>query len=299
MRQLFGRRTTILLLLACTSIFGQRGGGGGNGRLVSLKTVAIPQPTNVATYVQDQASLIALGKALFWDLQAGSDGKSACATCHFHAGADHRVTNILGYPAALGTTTLLANQTVTASTFPFHLLANVGNRGSAVVRDTRQVAGSPGMFARKFLGVVPGGGGENAFDITGGLFSIEGLSVRQVGTRNSPSVINAVFNVRNFWDGRASRLFTGQTPFGASDTALHAVAWRNGQLASEAVQVNNASLASQSVGPPMNSAEMSYDCAANGPCSAEKCSLLRRSRHRPWRRTIVFLGTSQTRTARD
>ena len=30
-----------------------------------------------------------LGKALFWDIQIGSDGQ-ACASCHFHAGADIR-----------------------------------------------------------------------------------------------------------------------------------------------------------------------------------------------------------------
>ena len=29
------------------------------------------------------------GKALFWDQQLGSDGQ-ACASCHFHAGADTR-----------------------------------------------------------------------------------------------------------------------------------------------------------------------------------------------------------------
>jgi len=33
-----------------------------------------------------------LGKALFWDIQIGSDGQ-ACASCHFHAGADIRLTN--------------------------------------------------------------------------------------------------------------------------------------------------------------------------------------------------------------
>ena len=31
---------------------------------------------------------IQLGKALFWDMQVGSDGIQACATCHFRAGAE-------------------------------------------------------------------------------------------------------------------------------------------------------------------------------------------------------------------
>ena len=34
-----------------------------------------------------------LGKALFWDMQVGSDGIQACATCHFQAGADVRSKN--------------------------------------------------------------------------------------------------------------------------------------------------------------------------------------------------------------
>jgi hypothetical protein len=33
----------------------------------------------------------ALGKALFWDMQVGSDSVQACASCHFHAGADNRI----------------------------------------------------------------------------------------------------------------------------------------------------------------------------------------------------------------
>src|SRR4051794_23196331 len=37
---------------------------------------------------------IVLGKALFWDQQSGSDGV-ACASCHYNAGADIRLTNQL------------------------------------------------------------------------------------------------------------------------------------------------------------------------------------------------------------
>jgi hypothetical protein len=37
---------------------------------------------------------LVLGKALFWDERVGSDGIS-CASCHFHAGADTRITNQL------------------------------------------------------------------------------------------------------------------------------------------------------------------------------------------------------------
>ena len=90
--------------------------------LLSLKEVPVPVPTAVvipvdpnaaadsvpipgpavdlpfqdlvaAGIVRDQAALVRLGKALFWDMQVGSDGVQACATCHFNAGADTRSKN--------------------------------------------------------------------------------------------------------------------------------------------------------------------------------------------------------------
>ena len=41
--------------------------------------------------------------------------------------------------------------------------------------------------------------------------------LRQVTGRNAPSVINAVFNFANFWDGRANNIFNGVNPFGPLD----------------------------------------------------------------------------------
>ncbi|MEA3172702.1 MAG: hypothetical protein QOF42_113 [Gammaproteobacteria bacterium] len=43
--------------------------------------------------VKDEEALKRLGKALFWDMQVGSDGIQACATCHFNAGVDGRSKN--------------------------------------------------------------------------------------------------------------------------------------------------------------------------------------------------------------
>jgi cytochrome c peroxidase len=85
------RNVSVLLLPFAVVCFAQRGGPA----LVSLSQVPVPQPTNVAGYVNDQAALVILGKSLFWELQAGSDGKTACASCHFHAGtatSEHRFT---------------------------------------------------------------------------------------------------------------------------------------------------------------------------------------------------------------
>ena len=40
----------------------------------SLKTVPVPEPTNLALFVRNNTAAIALGKAFFWDMQVGSDG---------------------------------------------------------------------------------------------------------------------------------------------------------------------------------------------------------------------------------
>src|SRR5262245_21126879 len=59
----------------------------------SLSTVPVPRPSNLADFVRDESAAVVLGKALFWDMQVGSDGVQACATCHFRAGADTRSKN--------------------------------------------------------------------------------------------------------------------------------------------------------------------------------------------------------------
>ena len=103
-----------------------------------------------------------LGKAFFWDQQAGSDGL-ACASCHFHAGADNRVKNALDpdlrneNPAFQNVWNKTAshrnstvgpppgggpNYTLTKADYPFHQLADPTNRNSAVLFDTDDVTGS-------------------------------------------------------------------------------------------------------------------------------------------------------------
>src|SRR5215212_8450103 len=58
-----------------------------------LRAVAAPLPPNLDDFISDRQAAIALGKALFWDMQVGSDGVQACASCHFRAGADPRSKN--------------------------------------------------------------------------------------------------------------------------------------------------------------------------------------------------------------
>jgi len=76
--------------------------------------------------------------------------------------------------------------------------------------------------------------------------------------RNTPTNINAVFNYRNFWDGRAQNEFNGNNPFGNRDPNAN-VLINQGSLAKVHIALPNSSLASQAVGPPNNGVEMAFD----------------------------------------
>ncbi len=266
--------TTVLLIPALAATLTAQPNRGGAPPLTSLKSVPVPTPPGLDRYVRDTRALVVLGKALFWDMQAGSDGKTACATCHFHAGADHRIQNQLAAPAA-STASIAPNQTLTPGDFPFRRFANPNDNRSAVLRDTRQIAGSAGVFHRNFFDIVPSLPGEQGADQPStARFTLNGVQTRQVTSRNTPSVINAVFNVRNFWDGRAKDVFTGSTPFGDSDTGWNVLAWRDGQIVKEQIRLENSSLASQAVGPVLNETEMSY-LGRTWPKLAQKLLALR------------------------
>jgi len=67
-------------------------------RPLSPLTNKVPQGPSVNDWnaiVQNPTVLVALGKALFWDTQVGKANEQACASCHFHAGADPRTVNQL------------------------------------------------------------------------------------------------------------------------------------------------------------------------------------------------------------
>ena len=224
----------------------------------SLKSVSVPLPQDLGKYVVDKAAAIALGKALFWDLQVGGDGQTACASCHFQAGADTRITNQLN-PGANGMFDVGGpNHTYAANEFPFHQLANPDDRGSARLRSKDDVSGSNGVHNSVFVDILPGVGRDNFVGVPDGTFQVHGLNTRRVTGRNTPSTFNAIFNVRNFWDGRANRRFNGRNPFGDSDPSARMLRVNDlGELDLVRISINNASLASQAVGPPNNNTEMS------------------------------------------
>src|SRR6185436_17459908 len=82
-------------------------------------------------------------------------------------------------------------------------------------------------------------------------FNVHGLGTRRVTSRNAPTVINAVFNRRTFWDGRASSVFNGVNAFGDRDPDAGVWVWRHGRRKLERLRLANASLASQAVEPPL------------------------------------------------
>ncbi|MFO1353077.1 MAG: cytochrome c peroxidase [Gammaproteobacteria bacterium] len=131
------------------------------------------------------------------------------------------------------------------------------NRDSAVVFDTDDVASSPGSFRRDFVAISPGNA-ETTARVADDIFHVNGTNVRQLPPRNAPTVINAVFFYRNFWDGRANAVFNGVDPFGRRNRAAFVLRERRtGDVVKSKVRLDNASLASQAVGPVLSDLEMS------------------------------------------
>ncbi|MDD2723731.1 MAG: cytochrome c peroxidase [Methylovulum sp.] len=221
--------------------------------------------------VINKTTAIQLGKALFWDTHVGSDGM-ACASCHFHAGVDGRFKNQLATGKLhRGATTRLSfeatasggsggpNYTLKRGDFPLHQLADPRDKDSAVVFTTDDIVSSAGVFLARFNGLGQGNTGlDECISKTDDIFHLGTLNTRQVQARQAPSVINAGFNFRNFWDGRANNIFNGVSPFGLRDPDAGIwVVQADGTVSKQAIQLENASLASQAVAPAVNNSEMS------------------------------------------
>lgn len=189
-----------------------------------------------------------LGKALFWDMQVGSDGVQSCASCHFNGGADNRTKGQLN-PGTLGgdLTTLTiraANTDVQAIDFPFHKRKNPdvvgdGTDPAVVLSDANDVMSSMGVSRfKQFVDIpAPGGGLNSAAFIQGIPGNVRPLApdlgavvtdpvlvnegLRRVEPRNTPTFHGAAFNLDNFWDGRARFVFNGGSVFGATDPQFH------------------------------------------------------------------------------
>ncbi|MDD5641204.1 MAG: cytochrome c peroxidase, partial [Syntrophales bacterium] len=248
-------------------------------------------PANLIPLIGRPAAEI-LGKALFWDMQVGSDGVQACGSCHFHGGADNRVRGQLN-PDTLGPDGNLAtlevqppNTAVVASDFPFH------KAGQDVVGgplDKNDVMSSMGVSIFKQFVDIPTPGPSAFIGVPGlvrplkpdiGIVMPDPVPVnqgfRRVEPRNTPTFHNAAFNFDNFWDGRARFHFNGGSVQGPSDPTAHIFIDQGGLQGAtngmvrpdldptddqfnQPVRIKFSSLASQAVGPPLSNFEMSFD----------------------------------------
>lgn len=238
----------------------------------SLKTIQLPDIPHLNQYVKNKQAAIQLGKALFWDMQVGSDGIQACASCHFHAGADNRIKNSLN-PGLRGGDTAFGNNPATGKVdypqfgpnytlqpddFPFHKLKNPNGRNSKILFDTDDIVGPQGVFLNQFINVYTFFAGEKSNFLFDDVFNVYGVNVRQTAPRNVPTMINAAFNFANLWDGRANNIFNGVNPFGAANQKARVLANINGNIIEEIVRLPNSSTASQATGAPLSTAEMSF-----------------------------------------
>ncbi len=223
----------------------------GNPLLPSDATPALqgepPQPTGLSQFVRDQRALLRLGKALFWDMQVGTDGAQSCASCHFHGGADNRIKNQVSpglKVTPLADTTFQLGQgpnyTLKASDFPL-----------STNQSQNDVVSSQGVMTT------------DATDANG--FNVSGTKVRRVEPRNAPTVINTAFNRFQFWDGRAKDQFNGVTPFGPNPAGAYPTIYRadspdTSWSTFDVIQdgrLDQSALASIAVGPVLSLFEMS------------------------------------------
>ena len=254
----------------------------------SLKGVSVPPVPGLLDgadpIVTDKKEAIALGKALFWDMNVGTDGMS-CGSCHFHAGADRRVKNQISPgekanddqfdPTASGSAASGPNYQLLPSDYPFHQFTDPDDRKSEVIFTTNDVTASSGSFGGNFQNAKRRGRMtdtcSHSFD---SVFSVGATNTRRVEPRNTPTIFNAVFNHRNFWDGRANNIFNGSSEWGDRDP--EAGVWvkvDNRTVAKERLHLINSSLASQAMAPPKSTKEM---VCADRSFSALGRKLLRR-----------------------
>lgn len=240
---------------------------------ISLKALSTPEVPGLfdgpSPIVVNKEAAIILGKALFWDINVGSDGM-ACGSCHFHAGADRRTKNQLH---AGGKSTLPDNQVfdqsingnetgpnydLSLTDFPFHQRENPFSHVSTVIHDSDDVTSSAGTFSGEFQSTNNfNKSDDECIRSADPLHQVNGTGTRRVEPRNTPTIINAIFNHRSFWDGRANNVFNGSSPWGDRDP--DAGVWvkiNSRKVVKERLNLINSSLASLALAPPLSDTEM-------------------------------------------
>ena len=284
--------------------------------LESLRTIVdsegVPIPSNIGDFIADRKMAEQLGKAFFHEMLVGSDGIQACVTCHFAAGADPRSINQLspgllrvkssrdgdtkGHHGDEGAAdTLFEVVTGTPSTtgpnyllerwdYPF--VTDIGNGDNVVETsdgvfgpapgNSNDVTSSMGILNTLFTDTNDIDEEDLGEIFADPIFNVGDKNTRRVEPRNTPTVINAVFNFHNFWDGRANNRCNGQDVFGHTslnppnsdlfgdpddndDSPRVLVDDGTGtKIVDEKLDIRNSSLCSQAMGPPLSHFEMSF-----------------------------------------
>lgn len=289
---------------------------------------AVRRP-DLLEFIADADAAVQLGKAFFWEMQAGSDfhrlpdgsfGGTACASCHYRFGMDKRDRHTTRVPY-VGWTGYKLNPDhdagESAGTYdpqrgqfkqleqknnvappslspatnpdpdgfdgkprwipeprddPWNLSLIFGSQGverrvfKGFTRDREQTDGDGMTFAwRQEIGEAAPGNikspSESRFQWEMFRRREDGRDLRQITSRNSPTVFNATFADRLFHDGRAESTFNGFSIFG-DDDGREVIHKRTRDLPARLIPVRiavpHAALASQAVGPIVNEVEMSY-----------------------------------------
>lgn len=240
----------------------------------TLKDVVVPEVPGLLDgprpIVVNKEKAIALGKALFWDMNVGSDNM-ACASCHFHAGADGRSKNQFTpgkthLPAKPGDPNAfdpndprgpnLSNYQLTKRDFPLYQFdpsTGLLKRESY----TYNAVASAGTFSGSFVRANGRGEEECKPFYNDQTFHVGGIHTRRVEPRNAPNFINSVLFDRLFWDGRANFIFNGVSNWGARDPDAFVWVRDEGSVWKMRIALPNAALASQAVATSLNEFEMS------------------------------------------
>jgi cytochrome c peroxidase len=220
--------------------------------------------TSTKDIVADQKALVALGKALFWEQRAGSDGQTACATCHHSGGADGRAISTPGTPRQQGDNWLRGSAGVAVRSIeqdpasrpprapvgPETDVEPSGPRGSLTVEQVtrRPTQGSGASVDQQRLDEVPIGCTVNG-----------DTNTRQVTCKNAPTVYGATLFDTLFHDGRATSPFRGYD-HNERDNADTIGLFRhiNGAAKKVILRIPYATAAAQATLPVLNPVEMSW-----------------------------------------
>ncbi len=257
-------------------------------------TLTVPfDETQYDGIVKDKDWLLVLGRAFFWDQQMGSDGGS-CASCHYSAGTDNRLTGQLnpafragggadtnmgcteGSECADGTETASggtagSDYTFVEKDYPFRQFEGdvVTDRNAPVRINSNDIHSSAGSFDAEFKRAfhgkeICGKPNTEIFYKDGkGKWHGRKLAKRAVEPRNTAITTNSGMLFSLAWDGRANNIFSGVGVHGLTDIKNNP----NKRLIKmdgydpilTHIEIENAALASFSVGPILDNLEMSCD----------------------------------------